>query len=36
MPGYQQGKIYKVLNIIDNDIYVGLTCEVVSQRIRKT
>ena len=35
MPDYQQGKIYKVLNTIDNEIYVGSTCEVLSQRMAR-
>ena len=33
MPNYQKGKIYKVLNTIDNEIYVGSTCEVLSRRM---
>ena len=33
MPDYQQGKIYKILNTIDDEIYVGSTCEVLSRRM---
>ena len=35
MPDYQQGKIYKVLSTIDNEIYVGSTCEALSQRMAR-
>ena len=35
MPGYQKGKIYKILNTIDNEIYVGSTCETLSQRMAR-
>ena len=35
MPDYQQGKIYKVLNTIDNEIYAGSTCEALSQRMAR-
>ena len=35
MPDYQQGKIYKISNTIDDEIYVGSTCEVLSQRMAR-
>ena len=35
MPNYQKGKIYKILNTIDNEIYVGSTCEVLSLRMAR-
>ena len=35
MPDYQKGKIYKILNTIDNEIYVGSTCEALSQRMAR-
>ena len=34
MPGYQKGKIYEILNNIDDNVYVGSTCDVLlSQRM---
>ena len=35
MPDYHKGKIYKILNTIDNEIYVGSTCELLSQRMAR-
>ena len=35
MPDYSKGKIYKILNNVDNEIYVGSTCELLSQRMAK-
>ena len=35
MPGYSKGKIYKILNTIDDEIYVGSTCETLSQRMAR-
>ena len=35
MHDYQQGKVYKVLNTIDNETYVVSTCEVLSQRMAR-
>ena len=35
MPDYQQGKIYNILNTIDDEIYVGSTCETLSQRMAR-
>jgi molecular chaperone DnaK (HSP70) len=35
MPDYQKGKIYKILNTIDDEIYVGSTCETLSQRMAR-
>jgi hypothetical protein len=32
MPDYKQGKIYKLINSIDDKIYVGSTCNLLSQR----
>ena len=32
---YQNGKIYKILNIVDDDVYVGSTCQSLSQRMSK-
>ena len=33
MPDYSKGKIYKILNNIDNEIYVGSTIKTLSQRM---
>ena len=33
MPDYQNGKIYKILNKIDGEIYVGSTVNTLSQRM---
>ena len=30
---YQNGKIYQILNNIDDDVYVGSTCQTLSQRM---
>jgi hypothetical protein len=35
MPNYQNGKIYKIINYENDDIYIGSTCETLSQRIAK-
>ena len=35
MPNYANGKIYKVLNSVDNEIYVGSTVEPLSARMAK-
>ena len=35
MPDYQNGKIYKILNNIDGEIYVGSTIETLGQRMAK-
>ena len=35
MPDYSKGKIYKILNTIDDDIYVGATCETLGQIMAK-
>jgi len=32
---YKNGRIYKILNYIDDDIYVGSTCQPLSKRIAK-
>ena len=32
---YKNGKIYKILNDIEDDIYVGSTCQSLSQRMAK-
>ena len=33
MPDYSKGKIYKILNSIDDEIYVGSTIKTLSQRM---
>lgn len=33
MPNYQNGKIYKIINYENDDIYIGSTCEKLSRRI---
>ena len=33
MPDYSKGKIYKILNSIDDEIYVGSTIKALSQRM---
>ena len=33
MPDYSKGKIYKILNNIDDEIYVGSTIKTLSQRM---
>ena len=35
MPDYSKGKIYKILNNIDDEIYVGSTTETLGQRMAK-
>ena len=35
MPDYSKGKIYKILNTIDDEIYVGSTIENLGQRMSK-
>ena len=35
MPDYSKGKIYKILNNIDDEIYVGSTIETLGQRMAK-
>ena len=30
---YGNGKIYKIVNTIDNDIYIGSTCQPLSKRM---
>lgn len=35
MVNYGLGKIYKIINDITNDIYVGSTCETLSKRMTK-
>jgi hypothetical protein len=32
---YKNGRIYKILNYIDDDIYVGSTCQPLSKRMAK-
>ena len=32
---YKNGKIYKILNAIDDDCYVGSTCQPLSKRMAK-
>jgi len=36
MPDYSKGKIYKILNNIDDDIYVGSTTETLGQKWQNT
>ena len=31
--GYTNGRIYKILNYIDNEVYVGSTCTHLSKRM---
>ena len=35
MPGYANGKIYKILNNCTDDIYIGSTTQMLCQRMRK-
>ena len=35
MPDYSKGKVYKLLNYIDNEVYVGSTIETLSSRMSK-
>ena len=30
---YSKAKVYKILNDIDEDVYVGATCQSLSQRM---
>ncbi|MCR9134273.1 MAG: GIY-YIG nuclease family protein [bacterium] len=32
---YSKAKIYKILNDITNDVYIGATCQSLSQRMAK-
>jgi hypothetical protein len=32
---YSKGKIYKIVNAVDDEIYVGSTCELLCKRIAK-
>ena len=33
MPNYNNGKIYNLVNNIDNNIYIGSSCNVLSKRL---
>ena len=33
MPNYQNGKIYKIINDIDDKIYIGSTTSLLCQRL---
>ena len=35
MPNYQNGKIYKLVSNISNDIYIGSTVNKLSHRLNK-
>ena len=35
MPAYKKGEIYKILNNIDADVYIGSTCDTLSRRTSK-
>jgi ribosomal protein S27AE len=35
MVNYKNGKIYKIINDVDNEIYVGSTCEKLSMRMAR-
>jgi len=35
MPDYAKGKIYKILNNVDDEVYVGSTIETLSQRMSR-
>ena len=35
MPNYQEGKIYKIYNTINDDIYVGSTTQKLCERMRE-
>lgn len=35
MPDYSKGKIYQILNNVDNDVYVGSTCVPLAKRLWK-
>ena len=35
MPDYAKGKIYKILNSIDDEVYVGSTAETLSQSMTR-
>jgi group I intron endonuclease len=32
---FQNGRIYRILNYIDNEVYVGSTCQALSKRMAK-
>ena len=34
MPNYQEGKIYKIYNTLNDDIYVGSTTQKLCERMR--
>ena len=34
MPNYQEGKIYKIYNTINDDIYIGSTTQKICERMR--
>ncbi len=33
MPNYENGKIYKIVNDVDDDIYIGSTCSSLNNRL---
>jgi protein-arginine kinase activator protein McsA len=33
MPDYQKGKIYRIINIENETVYIGSTCQALSQRL---
>ena len=33
MPNFQLGKVYKLVNTVDDNIYVGSTCRTLKERI---
>jgi predicted GIY-YIG superfamily endonuclease len=35
MPDYSKAKIYKIVNNIDNEIYIGATIQPLSERMAK-
>ena len=35
MPNYQEGKIYKIYNTINDDIYIGSTSQKLCERMRQ-
>ena len=35
MPDYSNGKIYKIYNTITDDIYIGATTQLLSERLRE-
>ena len=32
MPDYSKGKIYKITNDLNDDVYIGSTCDTLSRR----